>query len=75
MMVLSIGYPKFVPKGIPKLSRDVISHKEKYRAPEDDDIKKGFEDKYGSFEENVEKYFQRIFNEAVEADKQGRIMK
>ena len=72
MMVLSIGYPKSVPKNVPKLKRDIIGHKEKYQILADEEIKKAFEDKYGSFEDNVEKYFERIFIEAVEADKQGK---
>jgi nitroreductase len=72
MMVLSIGYPKSVPKNVPKLKRDVIAHREKYRELSDDEIKKAFEDKYGSFDDNLERYFQRIYVEAVEADKQGK---
>jgi len=70
MMVLSIGYPKSVPKNIPKLKWDVMAHKEKYKQLSDDEIKTAFEEKYGNFEDNVEKYFQRAFVEAVEADKQ-----
>lgn len=72
MMVLSIGYPKSVPKNVPKLKRDVIVHREKYKELSDDQIKKAFEDKYGSFDDNLERYFQRIYVEAVEADKQGK---
>jgi nitroreductase len=72
MMVLSIGYPKSVPKNVPKLKRDVIVHREKYKKLSDDEIKKAFEDKYGSFDDNVERYVQRIYVEAVEADKQEK---
>ena len=72
IMVLSIGYPKSVPKNVPKLKRDVIVHREKYRELSDDQIKKAFEDKYGSFDENVKKYIQRIYVEAVEAGKQEK---
>ena len=72
LMVLSIGYPKSVPKNVPKLKRDVIAHREKYRELSDDEIKMAFEDKYGSFDDNLERYFQRIYVEAVEADKQGK---
>jgi nitroreductase len=72
MMVLSIGYPKSVPKNVPKLKRDVIVHREKYRELGDDEIKMAFEDKYGSFDDNVERYFQKIYVEAVEADKQEK---
>jgi nitroreductase len=72
MMVLSIGYPKSIPKNVPKLKRDVIAHREKYRELSDDDIKKAFEDKYGSFDDNLKRYFQRIYVEAVEAEKQEK---
>jgi hypothetical protein len=70
MMVLSLGYPKSVPKSVPKLKRDVITHMEKYRELSDDDIKRAFEDKYGNFEDNVERYLHRTYIEAVEAEKQ-----
>lgn len=70
MMVLSIGYPKSVPKDIPKLKRSVITHREQYRIPSDDEIRKIFEDKYGGLDENVDKYLQRAFVEVVEADMQ-----
>lgn len=70
LMVLSIGYPKSVPKNIPKLKRDVIAHREKYKELSDDEIKIAFEDKYGNFEDNMEKYLHRIYTEAVEAEKQ-----
>jgi len=70
MMVLSIGYPKTVPKNVPKLKRDVIAHREKYKKLSDDEIKTAFEDKYGNLEDNVEKYIHRTYVEAVEAEKQ-----
>jgi len=69
MMVLSIGYPKSIPKGIPKFKREVITHHEKYRKPEDDEIRRAFDEKYGTIDENVEKYLERAFVEALEADK------
>jgi nitroreductase len=70
MMLLSIGYPKAVPKNVPKLKRDVIVHRERYKVLGDEDIKRAFENKYGDFDENVEKYLEKTFIEAVEADKQ-----
>ncbi len=70
MMVLSLGYPKSVPTGVPKLEKDAIVHREKYRADSDEDIARTFENKYGSLEERLENYFERTFVEAVEADKQ-----
>jgi FMN reductase [NAD(P)H] len=72
MMVLSIGYPRSVPKGIPKLRRDVITHREKYHESSDEEIKKAFEDKYGSFDDNLERFFRKTYVEAVEAGKQEK---
>ncbi|MGB8657044.1 MAG: nitroreductase family protein [Candidatus Zixiibacteriota bacterium] len=72
LMVLSIGYPKSIPKNVPKLKREVITHRERYRELSEDEIKKAFEEKYGNFEDNVKKYLERIYVEAVEADKQGK---
>jgi len=72
MMVLSIGYPQSVPKGITKLSRDVVAHSERYRELTDNQIKKAFEEKYGSFEENLKRHFRKIYVEAVEAGKQEK---
>ncbi len=70
MMVLSIGFPKSTPKNIPKLSTGVITHKEYYREQSDTEIGQAFEDKYGSFEDNLDNYLERAYIEAVEADKQ-----
>ena len=70
MMLLSLGYPKTVPRDVPKLKAEVVAHRERYRALSDDEIKKAYEDKYGDLDENVERYFERVFVEAVEAEKQ-----
>ena len=70
MMLLSLGYPKTVPRDVPKLAVDVVVHRERYEALSDDEIQKAFDDKYGPLDENVEKYFERAFVEAVEADEQ-----
>ncbi len=72
MMVLSVGYPKSIPKNVPKLKREVIAHREIYRELSDEEIKKAFEEKYGNFEDNVKKYMERIYIEAVEAEKQEK---
>ena len=72
MMVLSIGYPRSVPKGIPKLRRDVIGHREKYNRLSDDEIKKAFEEKYGSLDDNLERFFRKAYVEALEAEKQQK---
>ncbi len=69
MMVLSIGYPKSVPKDIPKLSPGVITHRERYGEQSDAAIKVAFENKYGNFDDNVDNYLKKAFVEAVEADK------
>jgi len=68
VMVLSLGYPKSKPTTIPKLKKEDLIHREIYKEPVDLEIKKAFEDKYGSFEDNLEKYFKRAFIEANEAD-------
>ena len=72
MMVLSIGYPKSIPKNVSKLKREVMAHREVYRELSDDEIKKAFEEKYGNFEDSVKKYFERIYIEATEANKQEK---
>lgn len=72
MMVLSVGYPKSVPKGIPKLRREIIGHREKYNQLSDEEIKKAFEDKYGSFDDNLKRHFEKIYVEALEAEKQEK---
>jgi nitroreductase len=69
MMLLSIGYPKSIPQSIPKLKKEVILHHEKYRQPEGDEIQRGFDEKYGAIDQNIEKYLERAFVEALEADK------
>ncbi|MEW6266929.1 MAG: nitroreductase family protein [Thermodesulfobacteriota bacterium] len=70
MMVLSLGYPKSVPKRVPKLNREAITHWEKYREPKDDEIRRAFDDKYGPVDDNIEKYLDKVFVEVLEADKQ-----
>jgi nitroreductase len=69
MMVLSIGYPKSIPKTIPKLKRSVITHWEKYRVLSDEEVKSAYEEKYGDYKESTQ-YLEKAFVEAVEADKQ-----
>lgn len=70
LMVLSLGYPVSRPKDIPKLPREVIAHDERYRVPSDEELAATFEAKYGTIDENVEKYFERAYVEVVEADVQ-----
>ena len=71
MMVLSLGYPKTVPAGIPKLKPDVIVHREKYRMRSDAEIRLALEEKYGEFGGKAEEYLEKAFIEMIEADKQG----
>jgi hypothetical protein len=68
--LLSLGYPKTVPRNVRKLAVDVVVHRERYKMPSDNEIRKAYDDKYGSLDENVERYFERTFVEAVEADRQ-----
>ncbi len=71
MMALSLGYPKSIPRTIPKLERDVIVHHEHYQARRDDEILKAFDQKYGDFGVKAEEYLEKAFIETVEADRQG----
>ena len=68
-MVLSIGFPKSIPRTIPKLKKEVIVHHERYRKPEEGEIRRAFDDKYGAIDQNIENYLERAFVEALEADK------
>jgi nitroreductase len=69
MMLLSIGYPKSIPQSIPKLKKEVMVHHEKYQQPEADEVRRAFDEKYGAIDQNIEKYLERAFVEALEADK------
>jgi nitroreductase len=69
-MVLTVGYPRSVPKRIPKLAVDAIVHHERYRASSDGEIVRAFEEKYGAIDDDVGRYLERAFIEVVEADKQ-----
>jgi nitroreductase len=70
LMILSIGVPKSIPQSIPKLKKEAIVHHEKYQKPEADEIRRVFDQKYGTIDQNMEKYLERAFIEALEADKQ-----
>ncbi len=70
MMLLSLGYPRTVPRNVPKLAVDVVVHRERYEELSEDEIRKAYDDKYGLLDENVERYFERAFVEAAEADRQ-----
>jgi hypothetical protein len=52
------------------LKKEVIVHYEKYQQPEEDDIRRAFDEKYGTIDQNVDKYLERAFVEALEADRQ-----
>jgi nitroreductase len=71
LMLLCIGYPDSIPSFIPKLKRNIITHKEKYTILGDPEIYKAYEDKYGEFEEDPEKYFLKAYIEVIEASKQN----
>ena len=70
MMLLCIGYPESIPDSIPKLKRNIISHDERYRILNDSEIQKAYEDKYGEFDKDPEKYFMKAYIEVIEATKQ-----
>ncbi len=67
MMLLCIGYPEIVPKSPPKLNRNVILHKEKYKMLNDDEILIAYDDIYGEFHDDPEKYFLKVYVEDIES--------
>lgn len=71
MLLLSVGYPKRVPKTVPKLPPDVIAHDERYRDPTDAEVKVIYEAKYGAMDEDFEEYVKKSYVELVEAELQG----
>lgn len=71
MMLLCIGYPESIPTTIPKLNRDIITHKEKYKILDDSEIEKAYNDKYGEFDDNVENYFLKAYIEVIESAHQA----
>jgi nitroreductase len=70
MMLLCVGYPKSIPSNIPKLNPNIIFHNEKYKILNDDEIQKAYEEKYGEFNEDLEKYFMKAYIEVMESSKQ-----
>jgi FMN reductase [NAD(P)H] len=71
LMLLCLGYPKTVPRRVPKLSPAVTRHKERYRQLNDDEVRRVFDEKYGPIDRNTKRYFERVLVEAVEAGEQG----
>jgi|AutmiccommuBRH23_1029490.scaffolds.fasta_scaffold00023_145 FMN reductase [NAD(P)H] len=71
ILVLSLGYPKSIPRTIPKLKREVIVHHEQYQSRSDEEILQAFDQKYGDFSIKAEEYLEKAFIETIEADKQG----
>jgi hypothetical protein len=70
-MVLTIGYPKSVPRNIPKLPTESMVHMDRYRVPSDDEIREAFEGKYGNIDEHLQNYLERAYVEVLEADAQA----
>ncbi|UCH77573.1 MAG: nitroreductase family protein [Candidatus Coatesbacteria bacterium] len=71
LMLLCLGYPKTVPRRVPKLPPAVIGHREQYRPLSDDDLRTAFDEKYGAFDGDARRYFGRVLGEALEAEEQG----
>lgn len=69
MMVLSLGYPRHVPRKIPKLSLRDIVHRGRYVDPSDAELLSAFERKYGAFGDDG--YLERAYVEVIEADRQA----
>ena len=72
MMVLSIGYPKSIPKNIPKLKYNTIAHNEKYKILSNEEIAEAYNNKYGDFDENADLYLEKAYIEVVEANIQHK---
>jgi nitroreductase len=70
LMVLTLGYPKSVPRGIRKLPAELVVHRSRYRVLDDDTVRDAFESKYGSVDDHIDAYFERSYVEVLEADKQ-----
>ncbi|MHA2008741.1 MAG: nitroreductase family protein [Promethearchaeota archaeon] len=70
MMLLCIGYPESKPNTISKLNKNIITHDEKYRLVTESEIQKAYDEKYGIFDADLEKYFTRAYIEVMEAKKQ-----
>jgi nitroreductase len=70
MMILSIGYPESIPKSMPKLNKNFVIHNEKYKILSEDEIKEAYDEKYGDFDEDVNRYLEKAYIEVIEADKQ-----
>jgi nitroreductase len=70
LMVLTLGYPKSVPRSIRKLPTDLIAHHGRYRTMDDTRIRNAFESKYGSVDDHIDSYLERAYIEVLEADKQ-----
>lgn len=70
MMVLCLGYPRSIPRTIPKLKKEVLVHQERYRKLGEEEIRKAFDEKYGGIDKELEIYLERTFIEALEARKQ-----
>jgi nitroreductase len=71
MMILSLGYPRSIPSGIPKLPRNAMIHEDHYRVPGDEDVRSWYEAKYGEIGTDVEKYLETGYIEVLEADRQA----
>ena len=44
----------------------MIVHHEKYQQPAEHEIRRAFDEKYGAIDQNIEKYMERAFVEALE---------
>jgi FMN reductase [NAD(P)H] len=73
VMLLSLGYPKAVPSGIPKLPRHTMVHDERYQVPTEEEVLGWYEAKYGEIKGNIDKYLETRYVEAVEADRQDGV--
>jgi FMN reductase [NAD(P)H] len=84
VVALCIGYPKKIPAGITKLPRAAMVHSERYEDKSPEELKRLYREKYGDMmpgmtkpearmtNEDVRRYFERTYQEALELEEQSR---
>jgi FMN reductase [NAD(P)H] len=61
MMVLTMGYAKRSTHKVPKLRREAILHREKYRISDNEGVQRAFDEKYGDMDEVTDKYLENTY--------------
>lgn len=61
MMVLTMGYPRGPLREVPKLTRDAVLHRERYRVADDEEVRRAFDEKYGAMDKVTDKYLENTY--------------